>query len=435
MEVRASATGPSDTLRLASWFTRENQVVDADSVWSDLENGKILNDLEVKYWENSSQLHDLIIDVFTTHLGLKGPHDIEGFNAALGIPANGKMDFSSTEGAENFQILSAVRMHPYGIYELNRFIQGRFRAKEMKLAKEDYSRMRLGDEEIVLYDKVIQVWNQTMKSYNWKNKQQEELYVANGEVGICANEKRFSFLNVLFAGKPNQTIGYAKWHFAYGSGPLELAYALTVHKAQGSEFKKVFVVLPKKCRPMTRELLYTALTRSRDQLVLLIEGKDISSLYEYIRPEASETARRNSNLFRSSVRMELNTVPYAEHLIHRTLKGHMVRSKSELVIANILFQMDLQYEYEKRYEGAISGGIVLPDFLFADAAGEPIIWEHLGMLNRADYLESWERKKVWYSKNGFKEGENLFTSSDDDQGGLDSKKVRKVAEQIKKQLC
>src|ERR1700675_4265083 len=52
----------------------------------------------------------------------------------------------------------------------------------------------------------------------------------------------------------------------------KLAYALTVHKAQGSEFQKVFVVLPKNCRPLSRELLYTALTRSRRQLVLLIEG-------------------------------------------------------------------------------------------------------------------------------------------------------------------
>jgi len=432
VEVRASIAGPSDTLRLATWFTRDNQVVDADSVWNDLESGKKLNDLEIRYWDNSTQLHELLLDVFVAHLGLKNPNDVEGFNVALGMAPDGKVDFSSAQGAENFQILSAVRMHPYGIYELNRFIQSRFRHRELELAKEDYSRMKLGDEDIVLYDKVIQIRNQTMKSYNWTTRQPEEIYVANGEVGICASEKRFNFLNVLFAGKPNQTIGYAKWNFANGYDPLELAYALTVHKAQGSEFKKVFVVLPKKCRPMSRELLYTALTRSRDQLVLLIEGKDISCLYEYIRPEASETARRNSNLFCSSVRMESNTTPFAEHLIHRTLKGHMVRSKSELVIANMLFQMKIQYEYEKRYEGSISGGIVLPDFIFADAAGEPIIWEHLGMLNRSDYRESWERKREWYKKNKFEEGRNLFTTHDDDKGGLDSKQVNEVASIIKK---
>jgi hypothetical protein len=36
-----------------------------------------------------------------------------------------------------------------------------------------------------------------------------------------------------------------------------LAYAITVHKSQGSEFQKVFVVLPKNCRTLSRELLYT----------------------------------------------------------------------------------------------------------------------------------------------------------------------------------
>jgi len=39
-------------------------------------------------------------------------------------------------------------------------------------------------------------------------------------------------------------------------GPLELAYALTVHKAQGSEFKKVFVILPRTCDAVSRAPLH-----------------------------------------------------------------------------------------------------------------------------------------------------------------------------------
>lgn len=72
--------------------------------------------------------------------------------------------------------------------------------------------------------------------------------------------------------------GYHARNFPEGQGPLELAYALTIHKAQGSEFRTVFVVLPKNCRLISRELLYTALTRSRDRLVLLIEGDSASVL-------------------------------------------------------------------------------------------------------------------------------------------------------------
>jgi hypothetical protein len=212
---------------------------------------------------------------------------------------------------------------------------------------------------------------------------------------------------------------------------LELAYTLTVHKGQGSEFKKVFVILPRNCRLLSRELLYTALTRSREQLVLLIEGSDASLLYDYTRPEKSETARRNTNLFQAAVRVELDAVPYAEHLIHLTLRGHMVRSKSELVIANMLYQMDIDYQYEPRFEGILEPGLARPDFMFADPAGDPIIWEHLGMLSRDDYRHSWENKRDWYLNNGFVEGVNLFTTQDDEKGGLDSDKVRKTAEQIK----
>jgi exodeoxyribonuclease V alpha subunit len=56
---------------------------------------------------------------------------------------------------------------------------------------------------------------------------------------------------------------------------LDLAYAVTVHKAQGSEYDYVGLVLPETDLPLlTRELLYTAMTRSRKSVVILGE-KDL----------------------------------------------------------------------------------------------------------------------------------------------------------------
>jgi hypothetical protein len=163
---------------------------------------------------------------------------------------------------------------------------------------------------------------------------------------------------------------YSSRDFPGGAGPLELAYAITVHKSQGSEFQKVFVVLPKNCRPLSRELVYTALTRSRRQLVLLIEGDNPSILFDYTRPERSETARRNTNLFQGTLRRAEAEVPYAENLIHRTEKGHHVRSKSELVIANMLFQSEVEYEYERVLEGEVEPGRLRPDFSFVTVDGD-----------------------------------------------------------------
>ena len=53
---------------------------------------------------------------------------------------------------------------------------------------------------------------------------------------------------------------------------LELAYALTVHKSQGSQFGTVILVLPNPCHLLSRELLYTALTRQKDRIVILHQG-------------------------------------------------------------------------------------------------------------------------------------------------------------------
>jgi exodeoxyribonuclease V alpha subunit len=53
-------------------------------------------------------------------------------------------------------------------------------------------------------------------------------------------------------------------------GQLDLAYALTVHKAQGSEFDRIALVLPDHASPLlTREVVYTALTRARSAATIL----------------------------------------------------------------------------------------------------------------------------------------------------------------------
>ncbi|MFK0333838.1 AAA family ATPase [Rhizobium sp. NPDC090275] len=429
VEVRAvaGADQASDTLRLASWFTRETQPVDADRVLSDLETGRPFNDLDLFFWRTPDELRSRLSEAFQKHLGLSQAGDVAGFNASLGIDERGWVPFDDPDGSERWQILSPVRMHSHGVHDLNRWTQRRYRARELDAASDPWV-ISLGDESIVLRDKVIQVSNQWRGAFD--GRESGDHYVANGEVGLVANGKA-PWLNVVFAGRPNLRFGYSGRDFPGGSGPLELAYAITVHKSQGSEFQKVFVVLPKNCRPLSRELLYTALTRSRRQLVLLIEGDDSSILFDYTRPERSETARRNTNLFQGILRRTETEVPYAENLIHRTVKGHLVRSKSELVIANMLHQSGVEYEYERIVDGGIQPGRLRPDFSFVTADGDLILWEHLGMMGREDYRKGWEWKKAWYEANGFVLGRSLFTSKDDERGGLDSSSLRSNVDLIK----
>jgi ATP-dependent exoDNAse (exonuclease V), alpha subunit - helicase superfamily I member len=70
----------------------------------------------------------------------------------------------------------------------------------------------------------------------------------------------------------------------------ETAFAMTVHKSQGSEFDHILVVLPEKQSPvLTRELLYTAVTRAR-QSVTIYGSKDV------IRTAIQTSVRRSSGL-------------------------------------------------------------------------------------------------------------------------------------------
>jgi hypothetical protein len=387
----------------------------------------------MKYWTTPEALQERLLQVFQKRLQVDGPDDVNGWNRELGMDDRGLVLFDAPDGAENFQILSPVRMRPHGVYEINRWIQRTFRAAELSRARTPRG-SSLGDEEIVWRDKVIQVRNQRRGA--WTGKEAVEEYVANGEVGMVALDQK-GWLKVVFAGRPRLTFSYRDSQFPGGTGPLELAYALTVHKAQGSEFGKVFVILPKRSPLLSRELIYTALTRARDHLVLLIEGDDASFLYDLSRPERSETARRNTNLFTSALREGLDLVPWADHLVHRSDAGHMVRSKSELVIANKLFAANIVYEYERPLEGSDPKTgrkrKLRPDFSFIDASGDVVLWEHLGMLSRPDYRRGWEWKLDWYETNGFVLGENLFVT-DETEGGLDSAKLDQVAKTIQPRL-
>jgi hypothetical protein len=112
----------------------------------------------------------------------------------------------------------------------------------------------------------------------------------------------------------------------------------------------------------------------------------------------------------------------------------MVRSKSELVVANMLHSMNITYQYERPLEGKTDSRKLRPDFSFDDPSGDLILWEHLGMMQRDDYRAAWEWKRQWYEQNGYTLGRNLFITQDDDRGGLDSAEVRRVAEQVQRVL-
>lgn len=220
-----------------------------------------------------------------------------------------------------------------------------------------------------------------------------------------------------------------------GTPPLELAYAITIHKSQGSEFGRTFVVVPSPCRLLSRELLYTALTRQREHVTVLHQG-EISDLQQYSKAAYSEAARRVTNLFRDPDPVELGGKYLEAGLIHKTRKGIAVRSKSEVIIADMLFSKGIDFDYERPLE--IAGERKLPDFTIEDSdSGVTYYWEHLGMLQRPSYRKKWEEKKAWYTTHGILDeavggGENgmLITTRDGDDGSISSAAIEALVNKL-----
>lgn len=95
-----------------------------------------------------------------------------------------------------------------------------------------------------------------------------QLGLSNGDIGICLKRS-------LVGGAPFEVYfpSLEKWILANRLPKnIETAYALTIHKSQGSEFKHTAVVLDQMAQNLlSKELLYTAITRAKSVVSLLVD--------------------------------------------------------------------------------------------------------------------------------------------------------------------
>ena len=94
----------------------------------------------------------------------------------------------------------------------------------------------------------------------------------------------------------------------------------------------------------------------------------------------------------------------------KTERGEYVRSKSELIIANLLSRADIPYRYECPLYLS-SGRTVYPDFTILKMPERiEIYWEHLGMMDDPDYSDSASRKIERYILSGILPGRQLIVT-------------------------
>ena len=170
---------------------------------------------------------------------------------------------------QKFRVLSALRRGPFGVEGLNRNIEGIL--QEAGLIPGNVTSNYAGKPILI-----------TQNDY--------PLQLYNGDVGILlpdveAKEKTDQ-LWAWFIGKENKLRRFAPARLPQH----EAAYAMTVHKSQGSEFDRVLFILPDRGAPvLSRELIYTGLTRARVQVELWWNE-------EVLTEAVARRAERNSGL-------------------------------------------------------------------------------------------------------------------------------------------
>ncbi|BAP36424.1 hypothetical protein AS4_14840 [Acinetobacter guillouiae] len=356
--------------------------------------------------------------------------DVVGFNRSLGAIIDKYTNYPTSKSIEDWQVLSPTKFIGVGSYYLNNRLHQKYRQETInEWNAHSWSKNSPQSVQNIVYgDKVISNVNGEKEYWDGSS---GKAYIANGEIGIMVNypshygknDKNTRWYKFRFSSFEGKQFSYTKSDFGSDNSDskLELAYALTVHKSQGSSFGKTVVIINGKSSFVTKELLYTAFSRQRDQLIILSD-LPIQELVQYANDWYSDTKQRYTDLFEvpNIIEIESNKQKryFEEKLIHKTIRGEMVRSKSEVIVANILNNMKIEYFYEKSLE--VNGKTYSPDFTLY-YQGKIAYLEHLGMLGDEKYKKHWEEKRTNYESKGISEiSGTLIVTKDGLDGSLDA---------------
>ena len=173
----------------------------------------------------------------------------------------------------------------------------------------------------------------------------------------------------------------------------------------------------KEYQPEKIDEIYDGLSGERKKLVTpLQDGRE-----ERIRKWLEETYEKNSS--------------YSENLRFETEQGDLVSSKSEVIIANILYKHrnDILYKYERPLNVLIDREIrtIYPDFTILNIhTGRLIYWEHAGRMDDAHYANDFVKKANTYIPNNLFPGKDVFFTYESLASPIEINVIKKLVEDI-----
>lgn len=364
----------------------------------------------IHFWNTEEELYNEInkeFDWLCAHMerSLSGNAE-EKLHQIFGLEKTGKIPFSRAYDLENFQIISPYRSEFFGSGEINDFFQRVYKAnRELELINNWFKQS----------DKIIRT-----KNYYEKGK----LILSNGSIGLIRRDDEI-LLHFPEMEEPMPVNGESGIR-GTELEEFDLAYAITVHKAQGSGFNHCFFILPNKPGLLSKELIYTALTRSRASITLFVQGNRgepfMKSVLEKARSRSYTESRRTTLLLDR---------PYRYYALE--VDGIFIESRVELLIYQALKEAqkelgeeELKFMYEVK---PVVDDDQLPmktDFTVITSEGV-WYWEHLGRLGNKKYEWTWQNvKKNTYNKYGLMD--KLITT--DERNGINPDKIKKIIEGI-----
>ena len=158
-----------------------------------------------------------------------------------------KQDMADGYSINDIQVLSPMYKGNWGIDNLNVLLQNTFNPQDINKKEK-----KAGQFTFRIDDKILQL----------KNRPTDDVY--NGDIGILAEiDEKEKYLMVDYS---NIYVFYEYEELS----DIALAYAMSVHKSQGSEYPIVYFVISKNnLRMLNRKLIYTAISRAKNKLVII----------------------------------------------------------------------------------------------------------------------------------------------------------------------
>ena len=194
---------------------------------------------------------------------------------------NGRLkNYGHYDFFQNIQILTPTKKGMFGTKELNMMIQ-----KVLNPGDKTKLEKSINGVTYRIGDRIMQVKN----NYDiyWENDEENGTGVFNGEIGTIVDiDEEEKNIEIKFDDNKKALYQYSEMD------QIEHSYAITIHKAQGSEYDVVIMCIPKTAPILlTRNLLYTGITRAKELLIIIGDKKIVDFMIQNV-----DSKKRNTGL-------------------------------------------------------------------------------------------------------------------------------------------